>query len=821
MKRDPNCRLCPLHKTAEYVCLLGKGPEPCDVMIIGEAPGHREDDSGTPFVGRSGQLLDEMLSIAGISRKKVYVTNAVHCRPPDNRTPSKREVNACKKWLDYEIAMVKPKFILTLGNIPLQAVTGLKGIKKQRGRAIEQDGRIILPTYHPAFALRDDKQRPQIIADLKRFKEIVDFGGIPYERSINFTVVNTWDRVGRMIDALDGVVSCDIETTCLYPWDKKADIVTLGFGTAIGEFNIPMHHKESTWDETDLKKIVDRVAEKLQDCILVFQAGKFDLLWLKVHYKVEWQNDFDTMLAHYLLDENSLHDLEFLAKRFFAAPRWDIPLEEKQGNAPFIKIAKYHAQDLYWTRKLYFKLKADLAVDPQVKRVFDKLLMPCSNEFVRIEHRGCTIDLDKMDDAEAYLKKEMAIAEERLNKWGKINWGSPKQVGNLLYDKLKIKCPQKTPKGANSTSESTLNQIDHPAVADLIKFRGHKQQLSFFIEGWKPFLHRGRIHPSFKLHGTATGRLSCEHPNFQQVPRDQRIRSLVIAPEGWEFIELDLSQIELRIVAELSGEPSMMQAFYNNIDIHWFTAMREIERGAGLKNLVISTASTASQLKKPPSYSEAIQILLEVGPDVASEIDSEWKEYRKKAKSINFGYVFGMWWKKFKIYARDNYDVHLTDQQAKDSRIAFFQMYGLEAWHDRQRSFAQRNGYVRSLPGRKRRLPAAMQRQDTPERAEALRQAINSPVQSFASDLNLMTLLQLRKEFKPEVFQPIMTVHDSIGSEVKRHHVIPFVTRALEIMKGPELLSVFGIKLKVPICGEAKIGPWGKGVSLEKWRKGL
>src|SRR5580765_801118 len=119
MKRDPHCTLCPLHETAEFVCLLGQGPEPCDVMIIGEAPGQREDASGKAFVGRSGKLLDQLLDRVGLDRKRIFITNAVSCRPPDNRTPKKNEIVACRKWLKYQLSLIKPKYVLLLGNVPL------------------------------------------------------------------------------------------------------------------------------------------------------------------------------------------------------------------------------------------------------------------------------------------------------------------------------------------------------------------------------------------------------------------------------------------------------------------------------------------------------------------------------------------------------------------------------------------------------------------------------------------------------------------------------------------------------------------------------
>lgn len=815
--RNDKCTLCPLHQTANYVCLLGVEKQPNDVMIIGEAPGRTEDETGKPFVGASGKLLREVLSA---NKVKGYITNAVACRPPQNRTPKKKEIDACNYWLKKQINDTRPKYVLLLGNIALQSVLGIKGIKKYRGKPIEKDNVVCLPTYHPSYILASNRsgnnERPIFERDIAQFKKIIDFGGVPFETKTRSKIVNTKKDVEEMLAALDGVVSWDLETTQLYPWGGK--IVTLGFGTASGEYSLFINHPDSPWSESEIENIIEAIDQRIHDCIIVAQNGKFDALWMMVHYGVSWLADFDTMLGHYILDENDRHDLERLAKIYFNAEPWDISLAEKQGKAPAYKIARYHAHDLYYTRELYFVLSKELKKDKKLYDIYYKLLMPAARLFVSIEHHGAYIDIPKMKDAEVYLKNLLSEAETRLNRWAKINWGSPKQVANFLYNTLGIECPQLTPKGAPSTSESTLKQIDHPCVSDIFKYRGAKQQLSFFIEGWKPFLVKGRIHPSFKLHGTVTGRLSCEHPNWQQVPRDRRIRSLVTAPPGWVLMEADLSQIELRIVAELSGDPTMTEAYKTGLDIHWMTAIREIERGAGKRELVLSTASTLMQ-KRITNYGEGIEIVLAAGPDAAAEIDEEWKDLRKKAKATNFGYVYGMWWKKFKIYARDNYDIELTDEQARESRRFFFdQYYRLESWHKEQKRFARLHGNVRSLIGRKRRLPDATSYYDSPFKDEALRQAVNSPVQSLASDLNLMVLLQMVDEF-PDTFRPIATVHDAILAEIRIDQVEKIVKRIEQVMEKPDLLEVFGVKLNIPICGEVKLGPWGSGVSLKKYQQ--
>lgn len=830
LRRDPKCTLCKLHSTAKTVCLLGSGPTRSDVMVIGEAPGRYEDEKGQAFVGQSGRFLTDALERAGINRDECYVTNAVNCRPPDNRTPTKAEIRSCKRWLDYQLAMVKPKYVLLLGNVPLLAALGYSGIRKARGKPVEKDGVIYLPTYHPAYILREPGQSAIFDLDISTFKRIIDFGGIPEERQLDYIIVDNRQRFDAMLDDLRGTVSSDLETTCLYPWAPEAKVVSIGFGTEKHQWILPAE-TTSHWSNQDLQQLVEEITERLDGCYLVGHNWKFDALWMRVRFGVEWVAQFDTMLAHYLLDENDQHGLKYLAQKLLGAPDWDVSKDTKTGWSP--KMAKYHAHDLFYTRKLKGFLAKRLSLDPEVKRVFYKIMMPCVKLFTDAEFRGVYIDTPKMDEAEEYLRNELEVARKELVKWGPdINWRSAKQVAELLFDRLEIEVVEMTKGGGRSVSESVIKRIDHPVASAMLKYRAADKQLSSFIEGWKPFLVNSRLHPSFKLHGTVTGRLSCEHPNLQQVPRDKRIRSLITAPPGWTLLECDLSQIELRIAAELSGERNMIHAFTHGIDVHWLTAIREIARGGGLVNEVMSTAKKYIEVKQGDviylkkakvdiaklNYGDAIQIMLEMGPDNAASLLEDWKELRKKAKAVNFGYLYGMWWKKFKIYARDNYGVNVTDDQAADSRKAFFENYpDLPAWHDRQRKFVRAEGFVRTLSGRKRRLPQAMSRDNTPERQEAERQAINSPVQSFANELNLMAAIQIREEYPRNVLHIVGTVHDAILFEVRNDYVERVTRRVLGVMSGPRLLKDFDIEMSVPIEAEAKIGPWGSGKDLSKW----
>lgn len=819
-----------------------------DIMVIGEHP---------DINPRAKTILFDALNAAGIEEDEFRFINVLDEAPPEGKNITKTMIKASKEKLLRRIWKRDPKFVVLLGNTACQAYLDQTGIRNLRGKPTLKDNRVVLPILHPNQALHDEKWVDVIDSDLRRLKECIKFGGIPEEKELDYHIVDTWDKVKAMLKDMDGHVAVDLETSRLYPFttmqdelieqgrasnellkDHKAThgsnnlprVVAMQFGCRRRQWVVPME-TAGIWTRKELEKIVKLATLKLRKCKSVFHNGKFDCLWMRVRFGVKWRVNFDTMLAHYMLDENDFHGLKYLAQKYLGAPDWDV--EGKEKTSWSTKNAKYAAHDVFYTRKLRKILQRQLDEDHDVRRVYDLVMIPCIALFIESGFSGVYIDLDKMDDAEEFLRAELATALANLERWGKkatkvdkktgkINWGSADQLGNLLFNDLKIKSIEKTKGGKDSVSESVLLRIDHPMVGDLLKFRAAQKQLSGFIEGWRPYLDcNGRLHPVFKLHGTVTGRLSCERPNLQQVPRDPRIRTLITAPPGWSLIEMDLSQIELRIAAELADEHNLLGVFQANGDPHWQTAIREIERGAGYKSEIMKTVKLHHEMKgleyKKMSYSEAIEYMLEMGGDVAAKLMSEWKELRKKAKAVNFGFLYGMWWKKFKIYARDNYGVDVTDDEAQDAREAFFELYpGFPAWHEKQRRFAQVNGYVRSLSGRKRRLPAAAGGRDTPERREAQRQAINSPVQSFANELNLMAALQMRKEFSWNWFRIAGTVHDAVLMLVRNDKLKHVWDRGLQIMSHPSLLDDFEIELSVPICADAKVGPWGAGKDIQE-----
>lgn len=785
-------------------------------MVLGEAPGYHEEKQGQAFVGRAGQLLREILDDAGLDPSELYITNAVNCRPPENRTPKAKEYKACRYWLEKQIESVKPRFVLCLGNIPTKATLDVKkGIKSLRGKPVQKDGIWYLPTYHPAYILRDPSQRSALEADVRLLAEMIESGGLPQEEDLNWTVVDSWGVVEEMLNSLRGDVSFDIETNCLYPWDDEAIITAVGFGTEGKQWIIPFNHMDyHPWSNEQLSRILKKCSDRLRHCYTVAHNGKFDLVWLRKHFGVKWSLNFDTLLAHYILDENSRHALEYLAQLYFGA--YDYKIEAQ--NASWSDLVPYLAKDLYYTRRLRAVLHRQLEREGDCKIVLENIIMPCVEMFTEAELVGVTVDLEQMSRAGTHLSAKLKLAKAKLETLAPgVNWNSPKQVGEVLFDREGIKPIEYTKTGAPSTAETVLKRIDHPVCEALLNHRNAVQRLGLYIKGWEPYITEvDIIHPSFNLGGTVTGRPSCEHPNLQQTDRDPEIRSMVTAPLGWELVEADLSQIELRIAAELSSEENMLNIFGSGKDIHWSTAIRELARGHGEAALVKKTALFRTD--KDLDYLSSIEVLYEMGPKAAIAIEPRWKDLRYKAKAINFGYLYGMYPKGFRDYARNDYGLHLTLEQAKQSRSAYFDMYpGLEEWHEKVRRYVRRHGYVRSLSGRKRRLPAAQSMRQDGQRMAAERMAINSPVQSFGSDLNLMAALEIHSRFDRRLLKVIGTVHDSILMMIRTCMVRKFVPQILGIMSHPRLLDKMEIKLRVPLEAEAAIGPWGKGVDLESW----
>lgn len=887
------CTRCKLHATCRSVCVPPTRGTNTDVLVVSDMPTPIGDRKGRAGVGRKAKMILGMLEDVGV--KGAVYTHAVRCRKPEGKKPARSEVETCYKHLHQLIKKNKPKYVLLLGSTALQAITGEGGITKYRGKPFIKRGIVYLPTLHPSDVIKNPKHWGKLRKDIELFGKILEFGGIPKERDLNLRLILEKGEVDEMMENIHGLVSWDLETTGLYPWHKDAKINCIGICTEDTQWILPVEHRDSPFlDDWDwLLGVIQKIGSKFEDCLTVAHNGKFDVLWMLVHFKVRWPLHYDTMLAHCLIDENDFHSLDHLSRIHCDAPDYDIPLAAKTGDCPLEQLAEYCAHDIFYTRQLHFVMESEFKRDPQLKVIFTKMLMPLSDVYVDIENNGVFIDVPQMNEAEKVLRKMVGEAKETLSEYGNINWNSNPQLGKLLFEDLGLPVIKTTSSGNASCDESVLKALDHPVCSALLNYRKVSKQLDGFIEGWKPFLHRSRLHPSFRIVGARTGRTSCADPNLQQTPRDPRIRNLVTAPPGWLFVEVDLSQIEVRVVAELSQDRELLFAYRTGQDVHLRTALAMFHHG-GEYELVFETAEqlllrygvNASQealsavrsvfelsghtstgkaildavsrsqrayssvraavsehvlnpsqelldaavayrneiVQKPKTTRDALDLddcvflCAWSGAGEVQAINKEWKQHRTRAKALVFGLIYGMGWRTLIQSAKNDYDVELTEREAKAFRKLFFQLYAdLEPWHEKQRKFVRRHGYVRSLSGRKRRLPDATKWGDSPQKGMAERQAINTPVQSFANDMNFMAMLEIREEFSRRKVVLTGTVHDSIHMWVRKKHIREVIPRILEIMSHPKMLDELGIKLGVPIEAEAEIGPWGSGKEYSEW----
>ena len=820
---DHSCTRCPLHQGAKTVCIKGDGPQDAEIIVIGEAPGENEDRTGKPFIGKSGQLLRTELSRAGF--KSVYYTNVVKCRPPFNRDPSPAEIKACRPYLDAELAAVKARYVVTAGRFSSKSVLKKSKITQEHGQVLTlPGGKTGMPLYHPAYCLRDPSKLPAFRQDLQRLRKIID--GVKHEDPV-WKVVETPEAIAEFIEEFKKAeeFSYDTETTGLFPYNRKGAIRCTSIGLADCAYVIPLQMPGSLfWGDYDAQVQFIRILIEIANnsgAVAIAQNGKFDQHWMKLVFGVSFDLHFDTMLASHVVDENEDHDLKYLARARFDAPEYDLPTKEKQNpqlHIPEKRLAflRYAAFDAAYTYLLYWYYREQLLLDPEVRRLFYKIVMPASRALERIERRGLTLDLPRYREVEERVRAEKDQAEAELNKSAgyKINWDSVPQLRALLFDKLKLRTTVKTKKGFPSTGEDALVELrqQHPLCEQLVKYRELQKFLSTYIVGWKEYTHEGRLYLGYKIHGTVTGRYSSR---LHQVPRDGTIRNLVCAPPGWDFGQGDLSQAELRIAAELSRDLELVSCFRpGGQDVHWRTLLYMVGSGRS-KEYYEPAIQTAKEIGHYARLNlvDAIEILAKAGHGKAIEVWKPWKEGRKKAKAINFGFVFGMYENKFIQQAKTKYAWDCSFDEAHDFRTAYFELYrGIPPWHEKQKALVRSDGFVRNLFGRKRRLPGIYS-SDKELRMESERQAINSPVQGTIGDWKAAALIEIEETIPRNQLRIVGEHHDAILFIFRPEYKDSVLPQVRAIMRRPKLLDVFKIRTAVPMDSEIEIGNWGAGRS--------
>lgn len=824
---NPRCKKCGLWETTTgTVCVAGDGPKDASLVIVGEAPGAAEERTGKPFQGESGKILRRELEKRGVLEDS-YITNVVKCRPPGNRTPTADEIRACRPYLDRELTRIDPDYVMTVG-VPATKVLfrGKAKINQFHGELIDNPKVRYrgMPTFHPAYTMRDPSKLPGLQNDIRRLA--AEIHGEAKDEELPWSIVrrgNYNEFIRQFTEAPE--FAFDLETSGLFMHGGLRYITAVGIALPERAWVIPgfmhpdySHFGVGPWRRGDaLGLLVRTLCEIQRETKKPGYAwnGKFDNLWLRRMFGDSFRLSFDGMLASHTLNENTDNDLTSNCREFLDVDEYDIPLKWKQGitDNPMPNF-KYCAQDCGYTLQLVKIFQKQLKQSLPLRRLFYKLVMPSARAMEDIEEEGLTVDREAMEDIGLTLLSEKVGIERKLNSimGHPLNWNAPQQVAKALYEDLGLTCTEFTAKKNPSTSETALLGLmgKHEVVDLLFQYRERAKFISTYINGFKKFMVGDKLYVSYKLHGTVTGRYSSR---IHSIPRDGKIRNLVTAPAGWEFVQADISQAELRAAAAASGDGELRKCFTEDIDVHWRTLLHTLT-SAGLGEYVEHVRATAAVVGGPKherTLVEDAEILLDLGPDEAIKIWPGWKEGRKKAKAINFGFLYGMYEKKFMETAKVKYGWYATFQEAHRAREAYFTLYSqLRNWHTKMKKLAKLNGHVRNLFGRLRRLPGINAR-DKMVQMEAQRQSINAPIQGFIGDYKAAVMVEIHEDVDREMFRLVGEHHDAVLGIVRTDCKDEVLPQVLQIMRTPKLMKVFKIDLGLPMEGELEVGPWGKG----------
>ena len=530
-------------------------------------------------------------------------------------------------------------------------------------------------------------------------------------------------------------------------------------------------------DDTDARKaILDSLIPFFEDEAIekVGQNLKYDLKVMQQQGISVKGKLFDTMLAHYIINPDMRHNMDVLAETYLGYhPKPITDLIGKKGknqvsmrDVPIDQQTEYAAEDADITWQLKEHFEKELGKNEQ-RTLLDKVELPLVRVLAAMELAGICIDLPYLNDMSNVLQQEATVLEQRIfEKAGEtFNLASPKQLGPVLFDKLKlVEKPKKTKTGQYSTAEEVLSTLskDHPIVSDILEWRSVQKLNNTYVTALPDDINEktNRIHTVYNQAVAATGRLSSNHPNLQNIPirtpRGRQVRKAFIAKDDEHVLmAADYSQIELRIIASLSEDPSMLAAFKNNEDIH---------------------AATAAKVFGIP--------LAEVN-----------REQRNQAKTVNFGIIYGV-----SAFGLSN-QTTLSRKESKALIDAYYENYPkLKAYIAQQVDFAREHGYVATVLGRRRYLKDINSR-NAIVRGAAERNAINAPIQGSAADIIKLAMLTIYDKMQQQHFkaQMLLQVHDELVFECPKSEL-----NALKQLVKTEMEAAYS--LQVPLMVDMGIG---------------
>lgn len=767
-----DCTACILHADALNVCVRSRGTG--KILIVGQNPGQEENFANEAFVGKSGQLLDAMLSDAGFNLDDIRRTNVVRCVTPKNRPPLPSEAAACHHFLVEEILEVAPTVIIAMGDVAYKALTGLRSaLSSVRGQEQALAASYgyecgVWATYHPAYVLRSPMARATVVSDLQRVRdrhmktEELDWeywNGDPIiEKAISYDI-ETYDESGKLLET---------PTQIAFAIDSKAFVTS--------------HPK-------DVSRMIHALDEHGCDGweLIGANSNEFD------DPKTGLRSNWDIRAIFYLLDETQPLNLESLAVKYLGVCGWK---EQERGFLGTNELAEYNARDAIYTLRLFRKGMEELGGR---KRIIEEIIRPARWALDSITKRGIyingqTVERHRvrvqadLDERLERLMRELDACEfprDRFNEQLKtkvkeisFNPGSNRHVGTVIADHLGFPLPMTKGGKDYAVGADQLVHIDHSFVHALRDHREVTKRMNTYIEPYAEIAATGdgRAHPFYKLTSVVTGRSSASGPNTQNI--DRSLQDMKDAPPGKVLTSADYASIEFRMGAFIANERTVIKNYNDdpNWDPHTWFAMRLYDKTAE-----------------------------EIAADViAKKIAGLEDSMRQIAKSANFSQEYEGVGHTLRAYAAREMGIFLTEEMADRTHVAWHRaMPDWKPWYGRTWDEYLKNGYVETPTGMRRHF-GDVSLLNYYQRQEARRELVNFQVQSFCA-----CIAKLALRFCHEASLPMVDfVHDDIKFEFDSMEQAiarePEIQRCMVDEPLRILRDVFGCVPTVPLVLEIK-----------------
>lgn len=796
-----------------------------------------------PLTGKQMKFLIQYLKEAGFQKDDVQFLSC--STPVSAETWEKQKAlgEHLKSQRDLFAAHVRdrsPSMIISMGKSAATQIFGrATQITKVRGLPVEIadfDNAVCVPAFSPGHVLRQPDNIELFKADIMTAGRIKANNYSLAAEKPRETNYRWCTDIQFLLDNPPEYLCVDTETLGTRYYDPGCRLLTVQLSWAPGEAvilpidynpwhkntfgrwapNGPVNQRVRTRLQTQLKALLEN-----PDVKVFGHNYKYDYHWLEEKLGIVTANyNDDTQLLSHAIDENMIsHSLADCVRRW--VPRLSGYSDEfdrdpvhrqktRMDLVPPRKMLAYGCGDVDSCFSLRPALRQILDTDKKQRNSFENITMRACRAFADFEDNGFRVDRAalsrlkaKVEEVQGNLRRELLasvhpkIAQEHGVNTNPAKLSNPSFLRAWLFTHprgLKLEAVEWTKSTAKEKdkskrvpSVSTKTHLpffnEHDTVEKLIKYLKNEKLLTTYIgdpnegNGFWQYIFGGRIRPSYRLDGTVTGRTSSNDPNGQNFPQRgefaKEYRSIFIADDGYVLIEADFSQIELRVVAIMANEPTMLRLYREGADIHTATACY-------VNNL------TLEQFKE--------------------KTKDEQKQLRFQAKAVNFGFIYGMGWRKFKNYARTEYGLKFTDEQAQQIRQAFFKLYrNLPNWHENTKTWVEENGYVRSLDGRIRHLGNAAS-DDDGVASSAERQGINAPVQCFANNLGMLALARINAEVDPALAQVVGFIHDAIILKAPRNRAIEACRVVKQYMESNPLEELFNFKSPIPLIADASVG---------------